>query len=308
MSRAKQATACAVLTLALTGCAKKGPEPALASSADSPTYASEFPERLAAVKRIFNEQETDARNTTQQLSGFPEELDNPDWNQVLAIVELADREGRSQAYVERFEEIVAVGRFFKAEGEDVERKVGGSVHYAAKKKNCDADLGGTARVALRRSLVEQMEERLHDRSDAHALIEHNAVALGPKNVEKLRTQADSISRAAYAVHVGMVRARLELQAMLKELEQIRETLDRRSKDLGALANDPKLDDKQKKSVEEDLAATRDAKARLDGELLTARDLDKHAEQRTEQARQQYDAAIQKLRSDLQRKVATGRDG
>lgn len=291
----------ALFAVLAAGCVEAKPEPQLATSATSPTYAQRFPEELSATMARFNYQESEEERLAKEFAGYPDDLDEPSWAEVADVARYADQEGHSRAYVERIEEMKSVASFFQAEGDAIHRKLAGSVQYAAKKNDCDAKLGSQAVAALDRALDERIEERLHETSDAQVLIDQNEAALGKKNAEKLREQADGIARASYLARVGVVETRLELQRMLDDLEKTKGTLDRMERDLAERANNPDLDDAERREAEARLAAVKEAKAKIEGQLPAARDMNQGAERRVEQIQRDYTEAFEALIAEIERR-------
>jgi hypothetical protein len=280
------------------GCAKKPPEPQLASSATSPGYATGYPEALAAVRTTFFDEEKVVNTAAGELSGYPDQLDEPDWTVVAAVIRHADEEGRSQAYAERFERLQTVRAFYDTERDEIRRKVAGSVQYQAKKKKCEGDVGSSAGPALDKAVKERLEERLHEGSDAHTVIDAHREALGKKNAETLEHQADAIGMASYVAHVGVVREKVKLRRMLEELEQVSQTLDRTLDDLQKMQGDEELDDDTRKRLEERHTAAKQAKARIDAEAQGAENLSKEIESRIEKLQKTYDDAVAALETKI----------
>jgi hypothetical protein len=285
----------------LAACAEPKPEPVLASSAASPGYAERFPERLASTKKSFGDQEREAHELTQKFSGYPDELSDPDWATVIDVMKFADEEGRSQSYVDRLEETDAVARFYLDEKQTLHQKVGGAVQYAAKKKDCSEDLGGSASFALDKAMTEQLEERLHAESDAHGAIDYNEEAIGKKNVEPLRHQADAVSRASYLAFIGVVRTKVELRSMIEQLDEVKKTLDRADQDLEPRQSAGEMSDATRKKLEERRARVAESKQRIDKEVDTAKTLLEAADKHIEQMQKEYTAAFDSLLERLEEK-------
>src|SRR5688500_16024650 len=85
---------------------QKGPQ--VASSSGQAGYAERYPDELAAARGKFSERESKARDSMSKCSGYPDELDKPNWDDVGKVVELADDAGKSQAYVDRVHETETV--------------------------------------------------------------------------------------------------------------------------------------------------------------------------------------------------------
>jgi hypothetical protein len=284
--------------LGAVACAERTPEPKIAPSSTSPGYAERFPADINALQRRFVEEDRQARELIQKFSGYPGALGSPIPPQASSVAKYADQEGRSAAYVERLERAEMVAAFYEEEKDEIRGTVSGAAQYAAKQKNCDADVGSPAAFALDKALEERLEESVHDASDAHALIDRDEKVLG-KNAEVLRTQADEISKASYLSHVGVVRSKVRLAAMLEELDDVKKTLDRTSEDLSKMEGDSSLDDAQRKQIAEQKVAVSDARRRIDVERNGAQSLSESMEGRIEALQKDYEKAFSELSKALE---------
>jgi hypothetical protein len=125
-------------------------EPAFAPSSDQPGYAARYPDELTSTRGRFSEHEAKARESMGKFAGYPDELQNPSWPDVVAVYQAADSAGHTAEYVHRAKEVQHVAQFFNDEKAEINKKVGGAAQYAAKQKGCDADLSGanaTRRIA-----------------------------------------------------------------------------------------------------------------------------------------------------------------
>src|SRR6187431_819536 len=94
-----------LVLLAGAACTNEKPEPLTASSASQAGYAERYPESLGAARGRFGEQEAEAKKTGQEFQSYPDALNDPSWPDYLVVVEKADEDGRSAAYVERLKEV-----------------------------------------------------------------------------------------------------------------------------------------------------------------------------------------------------------
>jgi hypothetical protein len=286
------------------GCSEKQVAPQTSSSASSPGYARRFPERINAVNQKLAKQEGDAKELMGRFGSYPDEIKEPtSWPHVVQVAKYADEEGRSEAYVDRLEEVEAIARFFEEDGDEVKRKVGGSVAHAAKTKGCEADLGGSAAYAMDKAIEEQLEDRLHEESDAHTVIEDYEEELGKPNVPTLEKQADEISMASYLANIGAMRTKLDLERMVKEQSDVKSTLENDIEDLDKRSKAEGLSAQRKKALEERLAAARAAQSELEGQSVSAEQALKEADKRLEALQKEYKQAFDKLIEELEKRAA-----
>jgi hypothetical protein len=288
---------------ALTGCTNQKPEPLTASSAGESGYAERYPDELAATRGGFTEQEGTAQRVVGEFSTFPDELDNPNWEAVSEVVDRADQAGKSSAYVERLHQNDAVVQFFAEEQRDIDNAVAGAVQYAAKEKNIEAGgMPGAATGALKRSVDKQLEERLRDHNEAHRYIDDNQDALGKKNVEALKKQADKIAYVSYIVNVASAETRDKLERMIAEGSQVKSTLDREISESNEIANDAARGNADREAAKKRGEAATAAKAKIDSELAQAESVQKDLENRVNKLKTDYQAAIDALKKKIDEKA------
>src|SRR5260370_37485185 len=108
------------------------------------------------------------------MNGYAARLKEPvAWAHVLEIVERAEEDGHSYAYVARLRRVAGASAFFVTEIDEVNRKVAGSVAYTAKKKGCDEAIAGSAPPARKDAVEKQLEQKLHDSIEAHRIDARN---------------------------------------------------------------------------------------------------------------------------------------
>jgi hypothetical protein len=277
---------CAFLALACTQ-----QEPALyASSAGEASYAERYPAMLAALRNGHFEAEKQAYTLSGEFSKYPDELKDPSWAAVEDVVEKADEAGKGADYAAGMGEGQAVRTFYTEERDTLRQKVGGSAEHAAKEKSCDVELYGPIGGALDRSVDQQLEERLHERSAAHRAIEDHQDALGKPNLDKLEKQADSIALASYLVHVRLPQTKREVDARLADASQVKSTLERTQEESKAVLDDPNASKGAKDLAQKRADAARTAQASLDSEVEQAKKLGEELEQRAKAAQDQYQKA------------------
>src|SRR3954467_2956536 len=221
-------------TLAM-GCSSR-PEPAFASSANETSYAEHYPANLLALRTEFATDEAKAREIFGGFQNYPGALSNPDGEHALGVVTRADAAGKSGAYAQQAQENQSVSRFFSDEKDTLNQKVGGAAQYAAKQKECTADVASPAIGALDHGVDKALEDRLRGHDEAHRYIEDHQDALGKPNLEKLQKQADDISLASYLVHVRVKQLKSELTRLADEASDVKKTLARSDADAQAVLN------------------------------------------------------------------------
>jgi hypothetical protein len=288
-----------VLSVAQAGCSTPKPEPEVASSAGQAGYAASYPETLQSIQKDFGAGDDEAKTIDGEMGGYPDELKNPNWGHVKAVVERADEAGRSSAYVERTRETEGAQSFFDAKKEEIGKKVAGSAQYVAKQKGCDVDVQGTVLKALEDAVAKQLEERMREKNEAHRIIEQNRVTLG-KDAEALEKQADKISRASYLVNIEMVEAKVRLNAMLLEAEQVQKTLDDAIASERAFQGSAKTD-AEKKASGERLAAMEKSKGLLSSSIQSGKDMAPTMDERIQAAQKRHSDAMTALKGKIEQR-------
>src|SRR5258708_2322296 len=146
--RIEELTPIALLAAALSGGCTSRPEPAFASSANESSYGERYPATLLALRTEYATDEAKAKDIFGGFSTYPGALSNPDGEQVQAVVTRADAAGKSGSYAEQMDENQNASRFFSEEKDTLNQKVGGAAQYAAKQKDCTADVASPAVGAL----------------------------------------------------------------------------------------------------------------------------------------------------------------
>jgi hypothetical protein len=294
---------CSAIAL-LGGCSNQKPEPLTASSAGESGYAERYPDELAATRGGFTEQEGSAQRVIGEFSTYPDELDNPSWPGVTQVVERADQAGKSSAYVERLHQNDAVVQFFAEEQKDIDNAVAGAVQYAAKEKNVDAEgLPGAATGALKRSVDKQLEDRLRDHNEAHRYIEDNQEALGKKNVEALKKQADKIAYVSYIVNVSTAETREKLQRLIDEASQVKSTLDDDIEESNKTAADESRGKDDRAAAKKRAEAATAAKAKIDSEIQQAQSVLQDFDNRANKLKTDYQTALDALKQKIDEKAS-----
>ena len=290
-----------LLVCLLAACSQK-PEPLFASSADQSTYAERYPATLAAVRTRYAEDEKQARENIGKFSSYPDELNAPDFNHVGEVVKRADSAGKSGDFVKSMDELQSVQRFYDEEKATIHQKVGGSVAYAAKEKQCDAELYGPVSGALDKAVEKQLEERMRAHNEAHRYIEDHQDALGKANIEKLSKQADDIALASYIAHVKLKQHKLELEAMIEEASTVQKTLERTASEANAVLSDANASKAAKDIAKKRADSATQAKTATEVEVQQAQAAVKEIEGRITQLESDYEKAFDELADKIEAKA------
>ena len=290
------------LTLGMAGCAQQ-PAPVTGPSGEQAGYAERYPGRLGSVRARFAAEETKTRTHIGEFKGYPDALKNPDYLQVEQVYRKADEAGRSAAYTEAALEAETVERFFEEEKDPLRQKVGGSVSYAAKEKECKAeDLGSIAVVSMERGIDKQVEERLRDHSEAHRYIEDHQDELGKPNLDTLEKQADKVAHSSNVVHVRLELYRREVEALLGDASSVKATLDQTIQESDATLANASASKSKKALAQKRRTAAETAKNQLDTEVEQARRSVEEMSQRITALEKEYDTALDAVTQDLEQRA------
>lgn len=292
------------VALGSIGCEKSGRDSTVPSSAGEAGYAERYPTAVGGVNTRLNEQEQKAREDFGKFAAYPDALNNPRWENVGEVVDRADAAGKSASYAREAEQARLVTQFFEEEKQGIHRRVGGAVDYAAKQKGCDSgEIAGAAAGSVDKAVEKQLEERLRKHNEAHRYIDDHEEELGKANTEKLREQADEISRASFLVHVGVWVTRQELEQMIAEASQVRSTLDKTIEESDARLQDANASPGAKKAAQERKTAAEAAKASIDAEVQQAQATLEKVDERIQTLQTDYQKALDELKKKIEAKAA-----
>ncbi|HTQ04954.1 MAG TPA: hypothetical protein VMI54_13905 [Polyangiaceae bacterium] len=288
----------APFVVALAGCTR--PEPALyASAADQPAYAERYPAELGTTQNAYLTDDQQAQTLASGFAKYPDQLDKPpSYAAVLEVVKAADQAGKSADLAAGMAEAEEVRAFFTANKDPIHQKVAGSVDYAAKQKQCDAELAGTAVGAMDRAIDQEVDETVRSHNAATRVIEDNQDALGRQNLDKLTKQSDQLALASYIVHVRMPQTKRNLDAALGDAGTVKKTLERDQEQAKAVLDDPHASKAAKVTADKRSAAASNALAALDAEIADAKKLSQDMDKRTQAAQKSYEDALKALEDDL----------
>ncbi len=272
----------------------------MASSAGRPAYAVDYPERLALGLSRMLEGEQKSRQDMEEFPEYSGKLNDTDWELSLAIVRLADEEGRGQAYAESRTRTEAVEDFLEDEDKALGQKIIGSVNYATKDKGCSDSVGPSAYYSTKRGIAKQLKESAQDSNAAHHVIKDNEDALGKRNITALEDEVDAISLASYMAHVGLENKRRELQRMSAEASEAESTLNRSAEDLQKIIDDPNQKPKMKKRAKTRLAAVEESRAMIQEQQKGLSQAMEEAKKRVETFRTDYKTAFDALEESFEK--------
>lgn len=294
-----------LMLVSFAGCNSAAQKPIFTSAADQTSYAVRYPDALAASRGRFSEQEARAGRLTGDLGTFVNDVDTKNWKAVPAAYRLADSSGKSQAYVERYEQTENINGFFTEEKDHLNQAIAGSVAYSAKQNSCKEpnEVAGTATFTLNKAVEKQLRERLRSSSEAHSYIEAHAEALGKPAAEKLRDQADKLTELSYTVNVGVERSRQQMQYLLEESNRVKTTLNDAAKQADEQAQDTTQPEPDRKAAKARAEVSRASASRIDSELQQAKFVLDNLNQRTQKLRNDYQQAMKSLLDAADQKAA-----
>jgi hypothetical protein len=285
----------ASLSLGLPACAPQRPPSPIASSAGEAGYAVRYPDELEQMTRRLDERQQAAKKLSAGFAAYPDQLKDAKKDRVLAIIERAGEAGRSYAYVDRVQEAEQVHEFFRDEKDEINKKVGGAVQYAAKQKGANLDAYGVTGHALEEAIDKQLEKRIRERSEAQTLIDRERVSLGKPNAAALEKQADEISQSSYIVHVESVTQRQLLDGMIQEAPAVKKTAERAIEREKAYQAEAGRTAPEKKASDERIAAMTRSKDRIDEVVEKARQSLPAIDQQIKEGQKTYADALKALK-------------
>lgn len=293
----------AAAALLLVGCANQNENrpPEAASAANQSRYAEEYPEALDKETADFDEDLGAVKETSTTLPTYADELSDPtDYDKAKEVIETADQAGRSEAYVEAARKRDAIVSFFEDDDGAVSKKVAGSIQFAAKQQGCE-NIGGAA-GAFKRTIEKELEEKMRESNEAHALIDRYEEDLGKANAEKLRKQADEIAEASYTAYIELPTRKYMLDRMIEEGSEARSTLDREIEREKRRIDSKKTSEERKKRAEARIADLEEKKKNLDEKLKSARKRQEKLEKQVKSAQENYDKSLRKLLDAIEKKA------
>ncbi|MDD9967612.1 MAG: hypothetical protein OXR73_15355 [Myxococcales bacterium] len=280
--------------LSLLGCAGTQDVPTLSSSMNRPAHAMAYPEQVAATLDQMEQDETSARERLKAFSQYPNQLKDPDFQVVVSIAELADQEGRSQAFVATVDQQRTVRRFVAKHDKPLSNRIAGAVNRATEDKGCNEEVGPVAAYASRRAMTRELNESLRKHNAAQYAISESEGSIGKRNVKALRNQVDAISLTSYMAHVGLDDHRREISRLSADYQDAADTLAGVAADLQGVLDDPAHSPQTKKLAKRRLLEVQASQQRLNEVTPTLDAANQDATSRVEALRTDYQVAIDQL--------------
>lgn len=270
-------------------------------SVDQRSSALSIPGRVERSTKRIRDHETKTKETIGKMPAMADKLTDTDWNIVDEIVVAADEAGKDGAYAANMRDLEVAQAFFEEENEQISRKVGGSVQYAAEQAGCKLEGFGVGGV-LKKSVDERIEARLKESSDAFLIIDRNRDALNKKNIVAIEEMASKIAAASYVVHVEMPEAKAELEGAVAAASDARSKI---QKLLDEEKEPPKEGAKSsaesQKAQKDRVKLGEDKLKLLDSAEADAKQNLADLEQRTKDLDAAYTDALDKLRGTIKAK-------
>ncbi|MFM2419085.1 MAG: hypothetical protein RL385_3808 [Pseudomonadota bacterium] len=285
------------LLLLISACAERQVVVRTSSSADAAGYAAAYPERIAERTATLKTDAQKARSLNAELAGRDRDLPaDVDSELLLAIVEAADKTGRSEAYVAADHEARTVRGFWEEE----RGVIVGRATNAAQKQATDAgcpqelDVGPQLSHAVKDGIEKQLEKRLRESSEASRILEAHKAALGPANAQRIQKVADDVTYASYLVNVAVVEDRDSIEHLNRERGDVESALRRALEDEQHFREHIAKTPAEKRVSEERTARLEKSRVALAPEGAKAEAAVRDLDPAVQQARDEYENALQKL--------------
>jgi hypothetical protein len=294
-----------VLSLAALGaCAGRNGEPTIASSAEQTSYVLGYADELSATTTSLSDEQSEVARVSADLKTRTQNLKGDiDPQLLLQIVDLSEQAGKGRAFADARLRELAVRDFF----DDERAPLTGRVSSAAQNKVSEAacthqiDLNGSVSYALKDGVDKQLEKRLREHNDAQLLIQRHKASLGAANVALLETLADDIARASYFVNIAILDDKNRLERMLSEKGSVESTLDDAIETEKSFQTTQAKNDADKRASEERIAELTQSKAAIPAAVQGAEQAKQGLEEKIKKADADYDAAIDALKKEIERK-------
>jgi ribosomal silencing factor RsfS len=291
-------TAVLLVTALFAGCENGDAKSPYDVSVEQRSSALSIPGRVERSTKRIRDHEAKTKETTGKMPAMADKLSDTDWALVDEVVVAADEAGKDGAYAANVRDLEVARAFFEEENEQISRKVGGSMQYAAEQAGCKLEGFGVGGI-LKKSVEERMDERLKSANDAFLIIDRNRDALNQKNIAPIEDMASKIAEASYVVHIEMPEAKAELEGAVAAAG------DARSKIQKLLDEEKEPPKEGAKSSPASQKAQKDRVKNGEDKLkvLDTAEADAKAnladlEQRTKDLQAAYDDALDKLRGAI----------
>lgn len=284
------------IAISLSACAKKTPEPKMASSAGSPGYAISYPDALSDNLTRYADNVVEIQQKTDAFSTYPSALKDPDWQVVTTAYVQADQTGRGREYAEKIQEQRAVERFFEEEKDDIARRTNGAVINALEKAKCgcDVETGGAVSYGLKEGVEKRLEKRLLEIGEVNRLIEDNEKSLGKKNSATLKEQTTDIAFSAYVVFVELPTLYQSVSRQLTETGDVKKTIEQEIARQNGIVTNADTSKADKKKAQKQLEVLNGALTTIDVFKAEAERFIKESETQIPELQKQYEKTIEAL--------------
>lgn len=302
----KHITTCIVLLgslclLAIAGCAgDQSTAPQTTPSSSSVGYALEWPERLDSIDERYREGSKQSRSDAKTLPSYPSDLSEPDPALARDLYTLADEAGRSHAVVEHLRSSQRIQAFVEDHEKGMAWRIGGHVNAALKQDGCACEykVGPATMNAIKGAVEDQLDDRYRELNEAHRLLELRGDELNKRDVQTVEDQIDTITKASFFVYIDSIDLMLEIDRLLAELDDVRQTIDSAIAEERRAANDPDASKAQTKAATRRLEALEAAKAPLGGAVNKTQNLRDQMEESNEQLKTTYETNLKQLLDGL----------
>jgi hypothetical protein len=287
------------------GCASGQLKPVMVSSAASPAYALNYPERLHGEVTSFdlNMQELVGPKQTKAPS-LADLKPGADPEVLFVVVQQADYAGRTEAYAAAHDEFAGVDAFWDEERNAIAGRINGAAQKQVTEAGCtqQIELGGPINYTLKDGVDRQLAKRLRASNEAHRTIERHKAALGAGNVAAAQALADHIAFRSYLVNIALVEQRDRIQSLLAERSEVEDTLGD-SIDWERAYQQSGHSPAEKKASQEQMAALEKARAAIPGLASNAEAKIRDLDPTIEELRKKHDAQIEAMLDELKAQQA-----
>jgi hypothetical protein len=288
----------------LVGCQEQSPEPKVASAGSFSGYALEYPAEVERNGAAFAARKDELAQIDQKLPSYADQLKDPrSVALAITVVKKAEASGKAGAYVDRARESDGVNTFMDDEGPEIGRKVGGAAQYAAKQKECDVNAGGAAAGAIKPAVAKQIEKRTQKRNEAWVLIDRERASLPKDDVAVLEKIADDVARGSFLAYVELTTRKVKLRRLADEASDVKSANADYIEAEKSFQGEAGRSEADKKASDARIDAARKVAPQIDDAAGKLRELDKEKalDKQIAAAQNDFDAAVDALRSKLKAK-------
>ncbi len=294
-----------VLGIGSVGCAAGSKmQPRVSSDSTSRVVALESPARMKVAIDRLTVGVQQLREAIGAFQTYPDELEDPPWDLVEKIVAQALEAGQRRDVVEQIRRHRDIDLFIEVYSGELGWRLESHAAAAGRAASCGCagkDSAGALRYGLKESTGVLLERARLERNEAHITITGAERALGKKNTKALRAQVDSLTLSSFFVHVDAIESGIELERLLSEQGDLRETLEGEVEAERAIlaSQDTQKGDRKEserrfaeaegaiKALDEAVAQGKQVMAKLEKELLALED--------------DYDKAVEALMDKIKEK-------